>query len=211
MSVYAAIDLAGLVAPQVIEPLDPETILAEIKADVIARAPELEAVLALESEPAVKVLEAAAFREFLVRARINDAARSVMLAFAVGTDLDQLAALVGVARLEGETDTDFRARTQLSLEGFTTAGPIGAYEFHARSAHAQVKDVGVASPTPGTVDVTILSDTGDGVPSQEILDAVADALNADNVRPLSDFVQVSPAVISAFAVTAGNQRNGMAR
>ena len=161
MSTYAAIDLAGLAAPQVVETLDPEEILAAIKADVIERAPELEAVLALESEPSVKLLEAAAWREYILRARINDAARAVMMAFAVGTDLDHLAALLGVGRLTGETDAEFRARTQLSLEGFTTAGPVGAYQFHAQSAHAEVKDVAVASPVPGTVAITAPANSAD--------------------------------------------------
>jgi len=202
MTTYSPIDLDTLPAPQVIEALDAETILAAIKADVIARAPELEDVLELESEPATKVLEAAAFRELLLRARINDAARAVMVAHATGADLDNLAALFGVERLEGESDREFRDRTQLSLEGFSTAGPVGAYEFHALAAHAEVKDVAVSSPAPGTVEVAVLARSGNGTPTQEVLDAVAAALNDEDVRPLTDLVQVVAADVVNYAITA---------
>ena len=202
MTSYSPIDLGTLPVPDVIEALDPEVILSEIKADVILRAPEIEAVLALESEPAVKILEAAAFREFLIRGRINDAARAVMLAHATGGDLDNLAALFGVARLDGEVDAMFRERAELSLEGFSTAGPTGAYEYHARAAHADVKGVAVSSPAPGTVEVVVLSRLGNGTPSQEVLDAVAAGLNDDDVRPLTDLVQVAPAIVLAYEVRA---------
>ncbi|PJN94872.1 baseplate assembly protein, partial [Amaricoccus sp. HAR-UPW-R2A-40] len=98
MSGFGAIDLSRLPPPDVVERLDFETILGAMKADLIARAPDLAPALALESEPAVKILEVAAYRELLLRARINDAARAVMIATATGADLDHLAALFGVAR-----------------------------------------------------------------------------------------------------------------
>ncbi|PTE18480.1 baseplate assembly protein, partial [Cereibacter changlensis JA139] len=99
MTGYSAIDLSQIPAPDVIEPLDFETILAGLKAAIIADAPELAGVLALESEPVVKLLEVMTYRSLLDRARVNDAARAVMLATATGADLDNLAALLGVSRL----------------------------------------------------------------------------------------------------------------
>lgn len=217
MSAFDVIDLAQLPTPMVVEALDFETILAQMKSDLLARAPELAEVLALESEPAVKLLEVCAYRELLLRARVNDAARAVMLATATGADLDNLAALYGVTRQvidPGdatalppipailETDVDFRLRTQLALEGFSTAGPIGAYTFHALSADPQVKDVAVDSPAPGTVRVTVLSRQGDGAPSAPLLASVAARLNADEVRPLCDTVSVQAATIIPYQVIA---------
>ncbi|SMH35817.1 baseplate J/gp47 family protein [Maritimibacter sp. HL-12] len=202
MTGFSAIDLATLPTPEVIEQLDAEAIIAALKADVAARAPEVAAALDLESEPIIKILEAAAYRELLLRGRVNDAARAVMLATATGAGLENLAALLGVVRLAGETDDDLRGRIQLSLEGFSTAGPVGAYAYHALAAHADVKDVAVDSPTPGEVRVTVLSRDGDGVPGQEVLDAVAAALNADDVRPLCDTVEVEAATVTSYQVTA---------
>ena len=44
----------------------------------------------VESDPAWTILEVAAYRELLLRQRINDASRAVMLAFATGADLEHL-------------------------------------------------------------------------------------------------------------------------
>ena len=217
MSGYSAIDLSLLPVPGVVETLDYEAILTAMKADLAARAPELAAVLALESEPVVKLLEVAAYRELLLRARVNDAAQAVTLARATGTDLDNLAALFGVVRLvispgdplavppvapTLESDADLRRRAQLALEGFSTAGPEGAYVFHALSASADVLDVSAVSPSPGDVLVTVLSRTGSGAAPAPLLATVAAALNAGDVRPLCDNVVVQSAAIVSYAITA---------
>ena len=174
---FTAIDLSRLPAPAIVEALDAEVIIADIKADLLTRLPDLANVLALESEPVVKLIEAMAYREMLIRARVNDAARAVMLATASGADLDNLAALFGVERLlvaeadllaippvaaVYETDTALRRRTQLALEGYSVAGPRGAYMFHALTSHPQIKNVAVSSPSPGNVLVVLLANTGNG-------------------------------------------------
>ncbi len=217
MSAYDAIDLTRLPLPAAVEVIDFEVILAGLKADLILRAPELTSVINLESEPVVKLLQVVAFREMILRARINDSVRAVHLATASGTNIDALAALFGVTRLTitpanpaavpptaavMETDAALRARTQLALEGFSTAGPVGAYVFHALSASGQVKDVSVETPNPGTVRVTVLSTVGQGVPDAPLLAAVTTRLNAQDVRPLCDTVVVQAATITTYTVVA---------
>ncbi len=217
MSGFTGIDLSKLPAPQVVEPLSYEDILAELRADLVARAPELAAVIALESEPAVKILQVAAYRELLLRQRVNDAARAVMLPHAVGADLDNLAALLGVARQlidpgdpealppippTWESDARLRRRAQLALEGFSTAGPAGAYVFHALSASVEVADASVTSPAPGEVLVTVLASAGDGTASPELVATVAAALSHEDVRPLTDHVTVQGAQILPYAIAA---------
>jgi phage-related baseplate assembly protein len=211
---FSAIDLSKLPAPDVVESLSVESIVAEILADYIERHPEFSAFV--ESEPAYKFIEELAYREFLLRQRINDAARACMLAYAVGADLDNLAALYGVSRklvtagddnaippVEPvyETDGDFRVRTQLALEGFSVAGPAGAYIFHGLSVDT-VKDVAVTSPVPGDVLVSVLSTAGDGTPDQALLDAVFAALNDDDVRPLTDNLLVQAPTVKIYAIEA---------
>lgn len=201
-----SIDLSKLPAPNVVEPLNFETILATIKADVIALAPEVEAVLQLESEPITKLVEAFAYREMLLRARINDAAQSVMLAYAAASDLDHLVALLGVQRLDGESDDRLRTRAQLSLEGYSTAGPVRSYIYHALSASTQVLDVFVDSPAPGAVRVVVLAQPSaanpGGVPGAELLQTVLSGVSANDVRPLCDEVNVAPAAVLTYAVSA---------
>jgi len=197
---YTPIDLSQLPAPDVVEALDFESILEALVADLLARYPQFSAFV--ESEPGIKLLEVCAYRELLLRQRVNDAARSVMLAYAAAADLDNLAALLGVERQDGESDTNLRERTQIALEGLSTAGPVGAYEYHARSADARVKDVDVSSPSAGEVLATVLSTEGDGTPSQAVLDAVLTALSDETVRPLCDGVSVAAAEIVPYTVAA---------
>ena len=198
------IDLSKIDSPDVVEELDFEAIYQEMMNEFRRLCPEWTAEL--ESDPVVKLLEVAAYREMLVRARINDAARAVMLAYAVGTDLEHLAALLGVTRIADETDTRLRARTQLSLEGFSTAGPALSYVFHALSTSHEVRDVTVSSPEPGLVRVVVLAEPSEtyqnGVPDAALISAVNAKVSADDVRPLTDFVSVIPAEVIPYTVRA---------
>lgn len=212
---FTAVDLSRLPFPAVVETLSFDAILAAMLADLIARDATFTALV--ESDPAFKVLEVAAFRETLLRQRVNEAAKAVTLAHAIGSDLDQIAARYNIARLmlapgdpdavppvapTYETDVELRRRVQLAFEGLSTAGPRGAYLFHALGADPDVLDAAADSPTPGIVIVSVLSRTGDGTASAELLDAVDATLNADEVRPLTDQVTVQSAEIIEFAIDA---------
>lgn len=217
MSSYTPIDLSTLPAPSVVEPLSFEAILAAMLADLQARDPAFSALV--ESDPAFKILEVAAYREMLIRQRVNDGARAVMLAYSTGADLENLAGLFGVTRqiidpgdptaippvpATLETDASLRYRTQLALEGLSTAGPEGAYRFHALAVDG-VKDVGIQGPPdtdPGEVLVTVLAQAGDGTAGAPLQTAVAAALNAENVRPLTDQVTVQAAAIVNYEIIA---------
>ena len=148
------------------------------------------------------MLEVCAYRELLLRNRINEAAKATMLAYATGSDLENLGAPLGVQKLEGESDDQLRQRIQLAPEAFTNAGSVGAYTFHALSASSDIKSVSVKSPNPGEVLVTILSKTGNGVASEELIDAVLEKLSEEDVRPLTDQVSVQSAAIVNYAVEA---------
>ena len=218
----AIVDLNQLAAPDVVEVLDYETILAERKATLVSLYPEeqQEAVartLTLESEPIVKLLEENAYREVIWRQRVNEAARAVMLAYAAGSDLDQIGANSNVPRLVitppddttfpptpavMESDTDYRLRIQQAPEGLSTAGSTGAYQFHGRSADGRVADISVISPEPACVTVSVLSRENNGVASDELLAIVRDALNDEDVRPVADRVTVQSAKIVDYKITA---------
>lgn len=202
MTRFAPVDLSLLPAPEVIEPLDFEAIFETLRAQVIAAAPELAAALALESEPATKVLQVIAWSKMHDRARVNDAARAVMLPFATGGDLEVLAALFGVTRTATETDARLRERTRLALQAYSSAGPAGAYRYHAISADPRVRDVRVDSPDPGAVRLVVLAEDNDGVPDTPLLTAVIQAVTAEDVRVLTDTVSVIAATPVDFEVEA---------
>lgn len=212
---FTVVDLSQLPAPNVVEPLDFETIFSEMLADLQQRDPTFTALV--ESDPAYKILEVCAYRELLMRQRVNEAAKAVMLAYATGADLDQLGANVGVQRqvitpaddttvpptpAVMESDEDFRARIQLSPEGYTTAGSEGSYVFHGLGADADVKDIQAISPEPGKVTVYVLSRTGNGSAPSGTLTAVTNTLNGETIRPMTDEVTVLSANIVNYAITA---------
>lgn len=218
----AVIDLSQLPAPEVIEVPDFETLLAERKENLIALYPAdeqaaMRSVLALESDPLVKCLQENVYREILLRQRINEAAQAVMVAYALGTDLDQLAANNNVKRLTispanpdavppvaavMESDDDLRLRVPGAFEGLSVAGPTAAYEYYAKSADGRVSDVSATSPAPAQVLITVLSRENSGAATDDLLNAVNAALNAETVRPVADRVTVQAATIFDYQVKA---------
>lgn len=218
-----AINISTLTPPDVIETLDFEAILAEHKAYLIALYPveqqaAISSALELESEPMLKLIQNAAYRELVLRMRYNHEARALLLAYAVGTDLDHIGityyweerlivtpadpAANPPVQAVYESDESYRERLELKPESWSTAGPTEGYKFHARSASALVKDASVSSPVPGTTLVTVLSREGDGVPSQAVLDLVIARLNTQNIRPLSEEVLVQAAEIITYNIVA---------
>jgi phage-related baseplate assembly protein len=101
-----------------------------------------------------------------------------------------------------ESDADFRRRMILAPEGYSVAGPEGAYIFHALNADPDVLDASATSPAPGEVLVSVLSRTGNGTASPA-LRAIVDAhVSDESRRPLTDFVTVQSAGIVNFAILA---------
>ncbi|AYO37725.1 baseplate J/gp47 family protein [Serratia sp. P2ACOL2] len=212
------IDLSQLPSPQIIEELDFETILIDVKAVMVAAFPAEQqasviAVLSLESEPLNVIAQAMAYRELLLRRRINEGAAACMLSHAEGTDLDNLAANLDTKRLTITPETDtadavmesdeaLRLRAQSAFEGMSVAGPSAAYEYFARSASGKVADARATSPAPAEVVIAILSTEGDGTASPELLAAVTVAVNDEEVRPLGDRVTVRSADIVDYLIDA---------
>jgi len=183
---FADIDLSKLPAPNVIININYEDILQEWKNKVLELDPNLSTALSLESEPLVIDGQATAYQFMLLYQKINESAKSVMLAFSSGANLDHLAALFKTVRLTDETDDRLRTRTQMALEAITTAGSRGSYEYHALSTSNLVKDVDSYSPGQGAVVVTVLSTNNEGIADSALISQVTIALNEENVRPISD-------------------------
>lgn len=200
-----SINLANVPLPAVVEVLSFEEILVDMQDDLIERFPDIEPALQLESSIANKLMQVFAYRELLLRARVNDAAKALMLATAGGTDLDNFAADFGMERLvigeddDGnpiyESDDDFRNRRNLAPDGYAAAGPENAYRFFALSADGKVKQAEAIKGENNRCDVILLGRDGDGEVSQEIVSKVYDALSPKTRRPLTDSVYVRSAAI----------------
>ncbi len=223
-TIFKLLDLSTVPVPDIITSPDFETKYQELKALLLSFDAAYEESLQLESDPLACVLQAFAYRELLLEAKINDATRANMLASASGADLDGHGARYNMHRAVVseatamteavlESDDSFRRRIQMSFDSLNTAGSEGSYLYHALSSSVKVLDADATSPSPCHMILTILSHELGGVPSQETLievrryfgltdDGMAAAAEASAVRPLGDYVQVQAADVHDYDVVA---------
>ena len=221
-----SVNFSQLPIPNMVESLDYETLFNERKEAFIAtwKTQEEQAhyreILSRESEPLTKYLQENAYRELILRNRINTAACANLLAFAKGQDLDAVAANFDVSRLliseatsnnsaVYESDDDLRSRVQMKFDSLSTAGPENSYKYHAFSADGRVVDVAVTSPSPACVNITLLQeDTVNNSTTDEVIQKVKDALNAEDVRPIGDRVDVKNATFVPYKIIGTIFTNG---
>jgi phage-related baseplate assembly protein len=216
------IDLTQLPPPDAVEALDFEQIYQDMLAAFRAAMGGGWSA-ALESDPVVKLLELAAYRELQVRARINDAARASLLAFAGGADLDHLAAFYGVRRMPGqdgmqgdgaaagaaaESDERLRLRVQLRAAALAGNGTAEQYRHTALSATPLVRDAAVLPAPPGRVTLAVWP--GHAADGEAALAAVRQAFMADDARPLGVPLDIVLAEAVPLDVTATVRRDGNA-
>lgn len=98
-----------------------------------------------------------------------------------------------------ENDENFRERIHIAPESFSNAGSKGAYLYFTKSANSSIIDAAILTPPetePGHVNIYPLLYGGE-IPSDEIISQVLNVVNADNIRPDTDFVSVlKPEIIS---------------
>ncbi|WP_353269621.1 baseplate J/gp47 family protein [Wolbachia endosymbiont (group A) of Myopa testacea] len=174
----------------IIEKLSYEEVFSRMKEELVKRDASFTGLV--ESDPAIKILEVAAWRELLLRQRINEAVKSNLLKFATGEDLDNLAEFYGVERQKEEDDERFRKRIKAKIMGWSTCGSKEYYRYHALSADSRVKDALVESPIPGKVQISILLTqlSTTGIALEELLEIVKKQVTRDDIRVLTDTVTV---------------------
>lgn len=221
-NLFSMVDLKSLPDPAIVDTVEYLTIKQEIVEKFIELEPGYQ--LLLESDPVAKVLEVWAYREMILRQRINSAARANLLAKAAGSDLDQLGAFYNVGRMlvavgdatanppipdTYEDDESFRYRIQTRIMGWANAGGVDHYRYWALSAHPDVLDVAVYSPNHlngynmgGHVTVAVLGRSGNHVPTIDVLEAVRGSVTSPSVKMLTDIVSVESAIRTAITVSA---------
>ncbi|WP_151710700.1 baseplate assembly protein [Acinetobacter brisouii] len=222
-----SVDFSKLTKPNIIEEVDFESLLSERKEDLIAKWDDetdqdaVRKILNRESEPLTKFLQESAYRETVLRNRINQAALSVLLAFAEKTDLDAVVANYGMTRLlisaattdseaVYESDDALRLRASLVFDSLSVAGPTSAYEYHALSSDGRVADAKASSPSPAVAVVTILqNDTSNGEATTELLTIVENYLSDENRRPVADRLTVQSVTAVEFELNAAIYTNNV--
>ena len=202
------IDLTALPPPKVIDELGFEEIFEAKKQQLLNLMPAacravIAEVLQLESEPLTIDLQQQAYNELIFRKRVNEAVAAEMLALSTGTDLDNLAARMGLKRKviqvadldKGideilESDAEFRRRVQMYPETYAAAGPAAAYQAHALAASDQVADARVVGGFPEAGAVTVYIKSHSAAPELDLVAKVEEYLSAEHRRPLCDTVLV---------------------
>ena len=222
----STVDFSQLPEPNLIQELDYESIFNERKEKFIALYPATEqnqwrTILNRESDPVVKVLQENAYLELLYRNKCNADARSLLLAYAEGSDLDHLALTeYGLIRLIVtpadnsvvppspaiyESDERLKERCLLQYDGMNTAGSSNAYKFFTLTADGRVDGVKVHSDTdkPYLLDIIISQvDSQNGEATQELIDIVQAALDPEHVRPVCDRPIVKSSIAKPYQITA---------
>ncbi len=203
------IDLKGLPIPDIVETISYDDVLNGMFKRLVGLMPELQTITA--SDPVYKILEVCAYRETLLRARVNHSVNAMLLVSAKKNDLDNIAANFNIQRKVikeedrttspptpaiMESDDDLRRRIQLSFDGFTTAGSEASYLFHTLNADSKIRDAYVrtkADPktgiTSGVVEIFLL--TYDKTKPESVRENVIKHVGADIRRPLTDKVEVN--------------------
>lgn len=101
---------------------------------------------------------------------------------------------------DAEDDERYGERIWLSRESKSTAGSDAMYKYFAITADSRIADVKVIDDAAGVVKVYLLSKNG--AADQVMIDRVNAALNEENIRPLTDNVQVSSATILEKTIAA---------
>ena len=154
----------------------------------------------LESDLYLPLIQSFSYREIHLHQLFNNKLKSLLLHFAKGNNLDLIANdRYHIERLENEDDIAFLFRILASLDGYSTAGSLESYEFHARSVSAVIDDVKAVNPIKGVIDVFIASY------DEEITDALIEqvkvAVNVKKVRPATDEVYVKVATVKPIVIS----------
>jgi phage-related baseplate assembly protein len=178
----------------------------------------------LEFDPIKILTENAAYFELMLRDRVNQAARAVMLAFAFGTNLDAIGSRYpgGVPRIEGESDDNYRRRIWLSPNILGPHGTTESYAFYALSAlGANVLRDAAAFTTRGTgvVTIPILVDKPTlALSEQQVMAIVQQQIRTGLIDPLKVSFETSPGpppipsndqILETYKYISENTRKGL--
>ncbi len=95
------------------------------------------------------------------------------------------------------SDEEYYELLRASVDGYSSAGAAGGYSYFAKQVSTEIADVVPNMPSPGCVNLYVLMNDG-SLAGEEIKNAVYSACNADEVRPLTDYLTVADAQIVEY-------------
>ncbi|MCM1189794.1 MAG: baseplate J/gp47 family protein [bacterium] len=117
--------------------------------------------------------------------------------------LPYIAAVTNTVTTSGGTDREddegLKERIYTCSDSYSTAGPTGAYEYHAKTASQEVGDVVVRSEVPGEIDICFICDNGE-IPGEALIQKVKNYLDDARIRPLTDKVTVRTPRVKEYEI-----------
>lgn len=105
------------------------------------------------------------------------------------------------------TDAEYYQLMRASEDAYSTAGPMGGYEYWAKSVSTDIADVRALMPKDesgalmgGHVNIYALMNEGSIAP-EAIKNLILEACNDDERRPLTDFVSVEDPLVVEYNIT----------
>lgn len=90
---------------------------------------------------------------------------------------------------DAEVDSEYASRVRIAPNSYSVAGPVKSYEYYTFSVSSAIIDAKVVSPNPGEVKIYPLLENGE-LPSDDIIESITNYLSGDDIRPLTDYVEV---------------------
>lgn len=100
---------------------------------------------------------------------------------------------------EEESDEDLARRIYLVPAGYSTAGPVDAYKYHALDYNPNISDVKITNPAPMEVDVRIIMKDG-VLPTDGDIQGLQAHLRDNDIRPVTDHVTVAAPETVDYAI-----------
>lgn len=153
-----------------------------------------------ESDPLIKTLEIAAYRELMIRQKIQDLLNASLLSSAQGNDLKKLAELFFDQETISKINNDNEIREKISdfwkNTPYSTTGTRSAYEFYTRKFIPEAKDISISTESNQIIIYVLLQNNFDLSP----LEKAEKNLNDPSIRRLTDKIIVKPVEIIEYDI-----------
>jgi len=182
--------------------------LSDVQSSVIVipkgtRATRDDGALIFETKTAAQIAIGNTFVEVEAECQTAGEVGNGIVVGQISTMVDPIAYVQSVANttetsggVDMEADDQLRDRIRQAPEKFSNAGSYGAYMYWTKTASQDIIDVAVLSPAPGEVKIYPLM-TGGALPTNDVIDEIEAIVSADEVRPLTDQVEVlAPTAVS---------------
>lgn len=98
-----------------------------------------------------------------------------------------------------EDDQNLAERIYLTPSSWSVAGPDDAYMYWVKTFDAAIKDVRVHSDVPGDVEIRFMLEGGE-IPTGTMVEELENFLKNEDIRPLTDHVNVAAPVIHEYEI-----------